>query len=94
MKDAIPALGAVLAGTVAVFGALGCQPSDTERTADPAATEAAPAPNETAVEVAAAPPLPTHWTNSEPIGNGEGPVTGEDLLAAPANPEEWLSETQ
>ena len=92
MKDAIPALGAVLAGSVALFGVLGCQPSDSESGTQPAATEAPPAPavNETAVEASAAPPLPTHWTNSDPIGNGQGPVTGEALLAAPANPEQWL----
>ena len=62
--------------------------------ADPAAAEDAPvqdaALTETAVEVAAAPPLPTHWTTSDPIGNGAAAVTNEDLLAGTADPEKWL----
>ena len=71
---------------------LGCQPP--ESTAVPpqeeqASAEAAPVA-EMAVEAAAAPPLPTHWTIDEPIGNGGGPTTNADLLAGPADPEKWL----
>ena len=32
----------------------------------------------------------SHWTNDQPIGNGEGPVSLEMLAAGNANPEWWL----
>ena len=84
---------AALGGAAFVAGALslGCQPP--ESTAVPqeeqAPAEAAPVA-EMAVEASAAPPLPTHWTIDEPIGNGGGPTTNADLLAGPADPEKWL----
>jgi len=34
--------------------------------------------------------LPTHWLNSESIGNSAGPVTGESLLKGLADTSEWL----
>ena len=85
---------AALGGAVFLAGALslGCQPP--ESTAVPPQEEQAPAEAapvaEMAVEAAAAPPLPTHWTIDEPIGNGGGPTTNADLLAGPADPEKWL----
>ena len=85
---------AALGGAVFLAAALslGCQPP--ESTAVPPQEEQAPAEvapvAEMAVEVAAAPPLPTHWTIDEPIGNGGGPTTNADLLAGPADPEKWL----
>ena len=85
---------AALGGAAFLAGALslGCQPP--ESTAVPPQEEQAPAEAapvaEMAVEAAAAPPLPTHWTIDEPIGNGGGPTTNADLLAGPADPEKWL----
>ena len=67
---------------------LACQPPQ-EATAPetPAADPAAPAEGETAAEVAALPPTPTHWTSDGNIGNGGGPVTEADLLAGAADPD-------
>ena len=79
-------LAAALAGGLL----LGCQGENDAPPAADAAADAVPAQAETAVEAAAAPPLPTHWTTDQPIGNGLGPVTGELLLAGPADPEKWL----
>ena len=87
---------------VACLFVVACQPETTETTDDPAEqtapdataadtmTTAENALDETAVEVAAAPPLPTHWTNDQPIGNGQSAVTNDHLLAGAANPEQWL----
>ena len=86
---------AALGGAAFLAGALslGCQPPESTAAVPPqeeqAPAEAAPVA-ETAVEVSAAPPLPTHWTIDEPIGNGGGPVVDADLLAGTADAEKWL----
>ena len=78
---------------VLACGALfACQPPQ-EPAAPPVPepdTPVAPAPDETSVEVAVAPPTPTHWTHEGDIGNGLGPVTNDELLAGAADPEKWL----
>ena len=73
-------LAAALAGGLL----LGCQ--------EPAAPppEATPPVAETAVEAAAAPPLPTHWPTDKPIGQGDGPVAADHLLAGLADTSKWL----
>ncbi len=38
----------------------------------------------------ALPPVPTHWTNSKPIGDSKGPATDADLRAGLSNPSSWL----
>ena len=77
---------------VAACGLLfACQPPQESASQEtPAADPTAPAEGETAAEVAAAPPLPTHWTSDGDIGNGLGPVGDDDLLAGAADTEKWL----
>ena len=41
-------------------------------------------------ELGGLPELPTHWTNSEEIGLGHGPVGNEDLIKGLGDPTEWL----
>jgi alcohol dehydrogenase (cytochrome c) len=36
------------------------------------------------------PPVPTHWTNDRPIGEGAAGVDMDDLLAGTADPTQWL----
>ena len=72
---------------------VGCQPTtepsdDSTSAAETSAGEAAPVVE--AVEAAAAPPVPTHWTSDGDIGEGGGPVDNDALLAGTANPEQWL----
>ena len=70
---------------------LACQPpQETASPETPADDPAAPAAGETAAEVAALPPTPTHWTSDGNIGNGLGPVGNDDLLAGTADTEKWL----
>ena len=56
----------------------------------PATEPVVAAQGETAAEVAALPPVPTHWTSDGNIGNGLGPVGNDDLLAGAADTEKWL----
>ena len=77
-----------LAAIAACSLVVGCQP-ETQDAAGAAAPAAEAVPEE-AVEASAAPPLPTHWTSDGDIGQGGDPVAAADLLAAPANPEQWL----
>ena len=76
---------------VAACGLLfACQPPQETGTEAPAADAVAPTEGETAAEVAALPPTPTHWTSDGNIGNGLGPVSNDDLLAGAADTEKWL----
>lgn len=45
---------------------------------------------EAAAEIAALPPLPTHWLNEREIGLDEGPVTVDHLLAGTSDPTKWV----
>ena len=76
---------------VAACGLLfACQPPQEAASDAPATDAVAPAEGETAAEVAAAPPTPTHWTSDGNIGNGLGPVSNDDLLAGASDTEKWL----
>ena len=67
-----------------VCGLVGCE----RATVQEEESTSAP-PDGTAVEAAPAPVM-HHWTNDKDISGGDGPVTGEHLLASPSNPEQWL----
>ena len=67
-----------------VCGLVGCE----QATVQVEESTSAP-PDTTAVEAGPAPVI-HHWTNDRDIGGGDGPVTGEHLLASPSNPEQWL----
>ncbi|MBL4820967.1 MAG: PQQ-dependent dehydrogenase, methanol/ethanol family [Gammaproteobacteria bacterium] len=70
-----------------------------DQSSDPATSSVSPEANlvaaaeeeEPEVDPALARRAPlSHWTNDQPIGNNQGPVSVEDLANGTANPEQWL----
>jgi alcohol dehydrogenase (cytochrome c) len=57
---------------------------------EPKSQDPQPAEGTMNAEAEALPPLPTHWLNSQEIGNNAGPVTDEKLHQGLSVPSEWL----
>ena len=76
-----------LALTIAACGPSGSQTNEPESNAAPTPGDFAA---EAAAEIAALPPLPTHWLNEQAIGNNEGPATPDHLLAGTSDPSKWV----
>lgn len=97
MLDRTPAglIPALVAGCL-MLALGGCsKPADSGKSADseaaaPAAAAADAGGGVNDAEAAALPELPTQWITHDPIGNGAGPVTREDLLAGLSDPSKWL----
>lgn len=85
MRPHLTALLVVLALPLVV--ACGETADSTSQSDGPAAT---PAPEISGIEAGELPPVPTHWTHEGDIGNGQGPVGADALLAGTADPAQWL----
>ncbi|MEX0617945.1 MAG: PQQ-dependent dehydrogenase, methanol/ethanol family [Pseudohongiellaceae bacterium] len=66
-------------------------PPDAANSTDPgqAVADAEAAEPEVDAELMARQPT-SHWINDRPIGDGDGPVTVEELASGTSNPERWL----